>query len=89
MSTIEMTPKATRGTVPVLVLLHRAGDGGWGAYSPHVPGVFAHGDAPQSAVEDWHAAVAFTREEPGALRIVDVDVIDDDHDAVAFTRIPA
>jgi len=88
MSTIETTPKATTGTVPVLVLLHRVGDGGWGAYSPHVPGVFAHGDSPQSAVEDWHSAVAFAREEPDEFPIVDVDVIDDAHDAVAFTRIP-
>ncbi|WP_320670993.1 type II toxin-antitoxin system HicB family antitoxin [Patulibacter defluvii] len=89
MSMIETTPKTTVGTVPVLVLLHQADDGGWWAYSPHVPGVFAHGGSVEAAVEDWHSAVRFTREEPGELRIVDVDVIDDAHDAVAFTRIPA
>lgn len=85
MSLIQTAPAA--GTITVLVLADRADDGGWGTFSPHVPGVFGHGDSLLESVEDWRVAVAFARESDWELR--DVDVVSDEHDAAVFTRIPA
>jgi predicted RNase H-like HicB family nuclease len=84
MSLTQTTPAA--GSLAVLVLADRADDGGWGTFSPHVPGVFGHGDSVDEAVQDWRAAVAFARESGWELQ--DVDVVSDEHDVAVFTRIP-
>lgn len=39
------------------VLIERADDGGYGAYSPDVPGCAAVGDSPEEALREYAAAL--------------------------------
>lgn len=92
MSTMKARTEGPAGAeaemAAVVLVAHRADDGGWGIYSPHVRAVFAHGDSLETAVEDWRVAVNFAREE-GGWEVVDRDVVvEDEPDAVVFTRIP-
>ena len=41
------------------ILLEQAADGGWGAWSPDLPGCVALGDTTQQAVAEMREAVAF------------------------------
>ena len=41
------------------ILLEQAADGGWGAWSPDLPGCVALGDTTQQAVAEMRDAIAF------------------------------
>ena len=41
------------------VIIEQAGDGGYGAYSPDVPGCVAVGDSPEEALQEYAAALRF------------------------------
>ncbi|MBV9804122.1 MAG: type II toxin-antitoxin system HicB family antitoxin [Solirubrobacterales bacterium] len=41
------------------ILLERADDGGWGAWSPDLPGCVALGDTIEQAISEMREAIAF------------------------------
>lgn len=54
-------------TQTIKIIGHQAADGGWGVYSPHVRGVYGHGDSFADAVADWRRAADLYRATFGAL----------------------